>query len=315
MRELDILRSIWVFRLIGRINDKLITWKDVEEIKNYIQSQLKKDPSKLLLRIGPDRSLYMSLLEEDPRTSEVVYGKFGWARAAGLPETLDERKGRVEYLSLPDGVYLYEPMHFILFNYKDRIILIHEFNFFAPRSGKLSEYFRSILENIIPGSKIKLSFRREYRTDIAKLLERFSIVNKVKIVARETSLLRYAPTLEKSRSIVDLILKGREIFGRSREIAFIWTGEYGEVGLDINTIDILEIFSDIGEFLKTFRVTVRRPGENPVEIDLVKEQLSFKKRIRLARDERGRVLRVTDTTDAIRALKEVMDEVKEQIGS
>ena len=89
---------------------------------------------------------------------ESLWIKFGWARRRGLPETLDAKTGHTEVLRLLNGVYLFEPAHFVIFGYGDNIVLLYKYNQYAPRPTRLCHYIAEFYKRMKNDPNLKVKF-------------------------------------------------------------------------------------------------------------------------------------------------------------
>ena len=305
-------RSIQAYRVESSI--------DFDEIKNvikYIYNIKRNNPNDILLDVGEaTRFLYMSQsgLEYHRggyHRGEVLWIKFGWARRSGLPETLDASTGRTEVLRLPSGIFLYEPSHFLLFPYRSYIVALYEYNHFAPRPARLcqyiAEYYKKMKGN--PKARVRIYARRLFTKDIEILLREFDIVKSIRVVLTSSSVRALEEALGSGAALEQLL---NQIKG-SRTLAITW-GSSPRTELEISIEDVLDLFRRVEDNVKSFVVSVKKGHIGRSQrIDLKKNAVIFRKRIRLARDKDGNLLRSTDTRDAIDVLKSVIDAVVNQL--
>jgi len=283
------------------------------EIKDSINYVLRVPFVERLLQTEmTDQYLFMSQAGFDAYQGiGFVWVKFGWARRSGLPEAINTRTGGVEYLRLGSDIYLFEPAHFLIFEYNDKLVLLHEVSMFAPRPNRLcyyvAEFYRKMKRN--PNLKIKLVARRLLRSDIENLLKEYNIVKSLRIEVKADQIDKVLQKLSKGKSIVDF-LNIFDVFNPGK-LSILIKAPPGE-GLTVSMQDLIALFNETEEHIDSFVIEVRK-GMRPIKIDLKKAVLIFRKYIKLARDNEGNLLRVTDTNDAINALKGTISDVVSQL--
>ncbi len=303
----DVERSIHVYKI-----ETNLRFNDIKDILDYIDEIRRRNPNELLYDVGGGtRYLYAALHGVEVYSgNDIIWIKFGWARRTGLPETLNTSAGRTEYLRLPSGVYLYEPSHFLLLQHGDDVLLLHEYNFFAPRPTRLCQYLAEFYKRK-QGSKdirVKISPRRVFTKDVERLLQGYTVVKSLRIELNSSAINQLARVLGGSETVLDTLMKPNP-----KAIVITWkSGPRTELKLTID--DVLNMFYELEAESKSFVVSVKKGVfGRPVKIDLKKHALIFRKRIKLARDEQGNVYRSTDTDDAISVLKDTISEVIEQL--
>lgn len=303
----SIERSIQAFRIDGSLG-----FSDIKNIVTYISRLRAENPSKALLDKGNGIDfLFLSNNGALHRNNiEGLWLKFGWARRRGLPETLDAKTGRTEVLRLPTGIYLFEPSHFIIFEYNNTIILLYEFNQYAPRPTRLCQYLIEFFKQQLgkPNLNVKIYARRMFVRDVERLLEGYDTVKSISVELKASELGVLNRVLGESETILESLHR----FGSSR-ITIGWKSDpRGE--LEITIGDILNMFHELEPYTTSFKVRVKRGLiGGSTQIDLKKQALAFRKRIKLARDEQGNLLRSTDTNSAIEVLADTITEVISQL--
>ena len=305
----SIERSIQAYRLKSNVD-----YRDIIETIKYIDKNRMKDPRSAILDIGsPAQYLYLSETgSEQYKNSKIVWLKFGWARKSGLPEMVNTQTGRTEILRLSGEVYLFEPSHFLLFEHDSNMLLLYEYNQFAPRPTRLcqyiEEYYKKMKNIRDTDGQPKIYAQKIFTRDIERLLRGYSIVKSIRIELEASAAGRLMRTLGESRSVLESLFNR---FG-SRIVSISWKSQRrGE--LEISIDDILRMFHELEESTYSFVVTVKKGWfDRSEKIDLKKHTLTFRKRIKLARNN-GQILRSTDTKDAVNVLKNTIDEVVRQL--
>ena len=294
-------RSIHVFELVGNMR-----FNDIERTLAYIQSERQKNPDAVLHDVGETtRFLYMSENGiQTYRNKQVLWIKFGWARKSGLPETLDVKQGKTEFLYLPSGRYLYEPAHFIIFEHSNKIVMIQEFNFFGPRATRLCTYLVEFFKKLGNNQRVKLYPRRVFMKDVDKLLRRYTVVKTMRIELEPPALSKLSQAMGGSKTSLDVLTKPRP-----GKVAITFMSNRGEE-LEITIDKILELFHEIEDYTTSFKLRVKKVlWEKSVVIDLKKQAIIFRKHFKLARYKEGNVYRSADTEDAIHILLETINDV------
>ncbi|WP_456453245.1 hypothetical protein [Thermococcus sp.] len=233
--------------------------------------------------------------------------KFGWARETGLPETLDASNGATQYLNLPSGTYLFEPAHFLLFEFDWGIYALHEYNFFAPRIGKLCEYLKHFWIQSGGNSNIEIKAHRLFVRDVHELLWGYDSIKRVHIELESNSVIQQFARNIPHNLLASLFSSNPKRLGLSFK-----SSKGGE--LDISLDELWAIFEEFYDFTKSFVIYARRGHVGkPIKIDLKKQAIIFKRKFELAQDANGNVYRSTSTTHAINTLKSVVPDVISQI--
>lgn len=300
-------RSIFAFRVETNIN-----FEDIVSTINYVSSLRNSVPKEALLDVGlGSQYLFLSDSGIIPREDmNLVWVKFGWARRTGLPETLDVSTGRVDVLRLSGEVYIYEPAHFLLFNKANETFMLSEYNMFAPRASRLCQYivefYKKMYKNV--DINVRMYSRYLFVKNIEQLLKEYDIVKSLSIELEPSGAKSLGHVLGLNESVLQQLLGNFS----ARRATIKWKCERGG-NLEVTIDKVLEIFNELQHDLKSFRVKVGRFGKKPIELDLMKSILVFRKYIKLARDENGNLLRSTDTKDAIRVLAETVDDALSQL--
>lgn len=292
---------------------KLETSLDFDEIKNiinYVKDVRNNNPENVLLNIGEmTRYLFLSINGSDIYDNvEVIWLKLGWARRE-LPEALNTRTGRVEALKLGNDVYLFEPSHFLLFRHDKDILMLYEYNMFAPRPLRLCQYMEEFYKKMKNDFNIKIRIfpRRLFMRDVEKLLRNFDVVTSIRIEGTSSIYKISTKFFGESKTAVEALFKKYD----SKYVSITWKSN---IELNVTIDEIIDVFHELEPWLRSFVVTVKKGFfKRPIKIDLKKYILAFRKPIKLARDEAGNLLRTTDTNDAINALKSVISEVINQL--
>jgi len=301
-------RSVQAYRVEANIG-----FSEIKNVVDYISSLRNENPSNVLLDIDSGTD-FLFLSDNGLRYKgdvESLWIKFGWARRRGLPETLDTKTGQTEVLRLPSGVYLFEPAHFVIFEYNDNVILLHEYNQYAPRPTRLchyiAEFYKRMKNNL--DLKVKISLRHMFVKNLDELLRGYDIVKSIRIELETSGIKVASRVLGESETVLEFLSK---TFKPSTIVLGWKSAPKGE--LEISIDDILNMFYELEPHLKTFKVRVKRSvlGRS-IEIDLKKSVLTFRRYIKLARDEQGNLLRSTDTSDAVNVLVDTITEVLNQL--
>jgi len=143
---------------------------------------------------------------------------------------------------------------------------------------------------------------------VENLLKAYDIVKSIRIELTQSALKIVSKVLGESETALESISKYR-----AETIVLGWKSAPKEE-LEITIDELLNMFYELEEHVKTFKVWVKkgRFGRSE-EIDLKREALVFRKPVKLARDEQGNVLRSTDTESAVSALIGTIDEVLDQL--
>jgi hypothetical protein len=283
------------------------------EIKDSINYVLRVPFVERLLQTEmTDQYLFMSQAGFDTHQGiGFVWVKFGWARRSGLPETINTRTGGIEYLRLGSDTYLFEPAHFLIFEYSDKLVLLHEVSMFAPRPNRLCYYVAEFYKKMKgdPNLKVKMVIHRLLRADIENLLKEYNVIKSLRIEAEAEQFDKALQKLSKQNSIVSFL----DIFARLNpgKLSILIKAFPGE-GLNMPIQDLIALFHETEEHIDSFVIEVKK-GVRTIKIDLKKAILIFRKYIKLARDSEGNLLRVTDTNDAINALKGTISDVVSQL--
>jgi hypothetical protein len=283
------------------------------EIKDSINYVLRVPFVERLLQTEmTDQYLFMSQAGFDTYQGiGFVWVKFGWARRSGLPETINTRTGGIEYLRLGSDTYLFEPAHFLIFEYNDKLVLLHEVSMFAPRPNRLCYYVAEFYKKMKgdPNLKVKMVIHRLLRADIENLLKEYNVIKSLRIEAEAEQFDKVLQKLSKQNSIVSFL----DIFARLNpgKLSILIKASPGE-GLNMPIQDLIALFHETEEHIDSFVIEVKK-GVRTIKIDLKKVILIFRKYIKLARDSEGNLLRVTDTNDAINALKGTISDVVSQL--
>jgi len=300
-------RSIFAFRV-----ETNISFNEIASTINFISSLRSTAPKKALLDVGTGlQYLFLSDSGSIPREgTDMIWAKFGWARRAGLPETLDVSTGRVDVLRLSGEVYIYEPTHFLLFNKGDEVFMLNEYNMFAPRATRLCQYIAEFYKRTKKDINVKVRVypRLLFVKNVERLLREYETVKSISIELKPSGARALGRFLGQSESVLQQLLSSFS----ARTTTIRWKCERGG-SLNITIDKVLEIFYELQQDLGSFRVRVGKIGMKPVDIDLTKSVLVFKKYIRLARDESGNLLRSSDTKDAIKVLAETVNDVLSQL--
>ena len=305
--EETVERGIHVFELVGNVD-----LDDIGEALRRIEELRAKSPDSILYKV--DETSYLYLSANGVRThgdKTVLWAKFGWARRGGLPETLNVSRGTTEFLRLPSGTYLYEPAHFIIFSHDDRVMLLHEFNFFAPRASRLADYLVKYLRELPGRDRANLHARRVYMKDLDKVLRGYRYITSMRIEVMASELYRLSQAFGASRTGLEALARG----GPER-VAISLISERGGV-LSLTIDEVLEIFHGVEDAASSFKLRVKRRlvGRATV-LDLKKQFLIFRKRfryVRIRREDEDIVYRSTDTENAIDVLVDTIDEAIEAI--
>lgn len=300
-------RSIFAYRV-----ETNISFNDIKSTIDFISSLRSEVPKEALLDVGLGQQ-YLFLSDSGSMPYEgmdLVWVKFGWARRAGLPETLDVSTGRVDVLRLSGEVYIYEPTHFLLFNKGDEIFMLSEYNMFAPRASRLCQYIAEFYKRMKKdvSTKVKIISRLLFAKNVEQLLREYEILRSISIELMPSGAKSLARVLGQNESVLQQLLGSFS----ARTTTIRWKSERGE-SLAITIDKVLEIFNELYQDVESFRVKVVKRLTRPVEIDLKKNVLIFRKYIKLARDENGNPLRSSDTKDAIRALAEIVSDLLNQL--
>lgn len=283
------------------------------EIKDSINYVLRVPFVERLLQTEmTDQYLFMSQAGFDTYQGiGFVWVKFGWARRSGLPETINTRTGGIEYLRLGIDTYLFEPAHFLIFEYNDKLVLLHEVSMFAPRPNRLCYYVAEFYKKMKgdPNLKVKMVIHRLLRADIENLLKEYNVIKSLRIEAEAEQFDKVLQKLSKQNSIVSFL----DIFARLNpgKLSISIKAFPGE-GLNMSIQDLIALFHETEGHIDSFVIEVKK-GVRTIKIDLKKAILIFRKYIKLARDSEGNLLRVTDTNDAINALKGTISDVISQL--
>jgi len=302
-------RSIHVYKL-----DSTLGFDEIEKVVNYIETVRNSTPSDVLLDVG-EKTRFLFLSASGPGTlsgTKFVWLKFGWARRSGLPEAIDARTGRVEVLRLGSDVYLFEPSHFLLFRHGKDILMLYEYNAFAPRPLRLCQYIEEFYRRMKgdPNVKVRVSARRLLARNVEEVLKQFNVVRSLRIELEADAYKNLAEALHKSEEVFRLVF---ETFS-PKYVAITWRSP-PRGRLEVSPSDVIEMFRRLEPGLRSIVVTVKKGVRGrSVKIDLKKCFLIFKKHVKLARDSEGNVLRTTDTQDAVDVLKSLVGEVVASLG-
>jgi len=304
-----IMKSIHVYK----INTQL-KFDEVRSVFDFISNLRSGNPANILLDTGDGTDpLFLSIHENFKQRSGVegVWVKFGWARRHGWPEALDASTGRTEVLRISGNVYLYESTHYVMFEYDGNIVLLHEYNQYAPRPSRLCYYIGEFYKHMknAPDLRIRITPRRLFLRNVENLLKAYDVVKSIRIELTQSAAKIVGKFMGESETILESIFKK---FG-AKTIALSWkSARRGE--LEITIDELLSMFYELEEHVESFKVCVKKRGIGPCnEIDLKSEALTFRKPIKLARDEQGNLLRSTDTKSAVDTLIETIDEVLDQL--
>lgn len=310
IQMVSVERSIHAYEL----NIKNLSFNDIIKLLSGLNTQRQKDPSKLLLAVSNVSYLYLAQHGTGSYSTKghsipSIWLKFGWARETGLPETLDVSNGSTQYLNLPSGTYLFEPAHFLLFEFSGRVYALHEYNFYAPRIGKLCEYLTNFWLSFGGNSDIEIKAHRLFVSNIHNMLWGYDTVKRV-YVELEASLMSSVFARNPPRTLLGSLFRSNP-----KRLGFSFKSSKGGE-LDISINDLWEVFEEIFDYTKSFVVYVRkgRVGK-PLKIDLKKQAIIFKKEFELAQDKNGNVYRSTDTVNAVDTLKSVISDVISQLDS
>lgn len=308
MASLDAVeRSILAFRV-----ETSATFKEIESTIDYLLSLRNAQPKDALLDVGAGPQ-YLFLSDNGKISREnmnFLWVKFGWARKAGIPEILNVDTGRVDVLRLSGEVYIYEPTHFLLFYKDDDVFMLNEYNMFAPRASRLCQYIAEFYKRMKGDRDIRVRMlpRLLFVKNIEQLLRQFESVKSISIELDPSGAKALGRILNQSESVLQQLVSS---FSAHTTI-IKWKSKRGG-NLDITIDKVLEIFYELYQDLRSFRVEVKKTRGKSVEIDLMRNALVFRKYIKLARDENGNPLRSTDTEDAIRVLVETVRDVLSQL--
>jgi len=303
-----IMRSIHVYRI-----DTQLKFDEIKSVLEFVSSLRSKNPAGILLNASTGTDFLFLSNHGDFQHSGIngVWIKFGWARQHGWPEALDANTGRTEVLRISGNVYLFEPTHYVMFKYKDDLVLLHEFNQYAPRPNRLCNYIEEFYKRMKsePGLRIKIVPRRLFLRNVENLLKAYDIVKSIRIELTQSATKIAGKFLGGSETLLEHIFKK---FG-AKTIALSCKSARGEE-LKITIDELLNMFYELEEHVESFKVCVKKSVFGRcVEIDLKKAALTFRKPVKLARDEWGNLLRSTDTGSAVRTLIETIDEVLGQL--
>lgn len=283
------------------------------EIKDSINYVLRVPFVERLLQTEmTDQYLFMSQAGFDTYQGiGFVWVKFGWARRSGLPETINTRTGGVEYLRLGSDTYLFEPAHFLIFEYNDKLVLLHEASMFAPRPNRLCEYIVEFYKKMKGNSnlKVKMSVHRLLQVNVENLLREYDVIKSLRIEAEADYFNAALQKLSKQNNIVSFL----NLFAKfnPKKLSILLKALRGE-GLNISIQELIDLFYEVERHVDSFIIVVKK-GVHTTKIDLKKAALTFRRYIKLARDNEGNLLRVTDTNDAINVLKSTISDVISQL--
>jgi hypothetical protein len=313
----SIERSIQAYELKASITSSPrkqinLSFDVIKSIIDYVKNVRSNRPGDALLDVG-GTSKYLFLSDSNSEIFdgiETVWLKFGWARRSGLPEALNAKTGRVEVLRLGSDVYLFEPSHFLLFRHDEKMLMLYEYNKFSSKPSGLCRYLEEFYKRMKgdPSIKVKISAYKLLTRDVEKLLQQFNVVKSLRIELESASYDTVAKIFGESSSMVSFFRS----FG-SKYVSITWrSSRRGE--LEVSPSDVLEIFRRLGPQLRSLVVTVSKGTlGRSTKIDLKKCFLVFKRHVMLAHDSEGNILRTTDTQDAIKVLKSVINEVISQL--
>jgi len=303
-----IMRSIHVYKI-----DTQLKFDGVKSVLEFVSNLRSMNPADVLLDAGGGIDFLFLSNHGNFRHRDGIDGmwiKFGWARKRGWPEALDARTGRTEILRISGDVYLFEPTHYIMFEHNGSIVLLHEFNQYAPRPNRLCNYIVEFYKRMknAPDLRIRIIPRRLFLRNVENLLKAYDTVKSIRIELTRSAAKIAAKVLGEGETALESLFKFE-----SESLELRWKSAPREE-LEITIDELLDMFYELEEHVRTFKVWVKkgRFGRS-VEIDLKREALIFRKPVKLARDEQGNLLRSTDTESAVSALIETIDEVLGQL--
>jgi hypothetical protein len=227
---------------------------------------------------GNTNSRYMEILNRNyiamVTAQEVSVGSrgiLGTVRRNDLPDV--ESRGRLEGLNLPANAGLFEDTHFVLFH--PQMILGMEFNFFGPRTGRLSEYLLGKCQGLVD----EVEFTPILRQDVRERLREIGEVSLVEIAIRRDEIALTGRLHASLRSAFDA---AREVAGDGDfeilEIA-LKKQPYRRVGrsrLPFGRDDVEGLLTDPRgrEALAKFNVRARNTRTNAMEtFDLLEDKM------------------------------------------
>jgi len=303
-----IMRSIHVYKI-----DTQLKFDEIKSVLEFVSNLRSGNPADALLDVsGGTDFLFLSSHGNFKHRGgiEGVWVKFGWARKRGWPEALDASTGRTEILRISGNVYLFEAAHYVMFEHNGTIVLLHEFNQYAPRPNRLCNYIEEFYKRMknAPDLRIKIIPRRLFLRNVENLLKAYDTVKSIRIELTRDAIKFASRALGESETHLEHLFKFE-----SKSLELRWKSAPREE-LEITIDELLNMFYELEEHVKTFKVWVKkgRIGRS-VEIDLKRAALVFRKPVKLARDEQGNLLRSTDTERAVSALIETIDEVLSQL--
>jgi len=304
-----IMRSIHVYKI-----ETQLKFDENKSVVDYISNLRSKNPGDALLDVGSYIDfLFLSNYGNFKHRNgiEGLWIKFGYARKHGWPEALNASTGRTEVLRISGNVYLFEPSHYIMFEHNGNIVLLHEYNQYAPRPNRLCYYIEEFYKRMknAPDLKIRMSPRHVFLRDVEKLLRAYEVVKSIHIELEQSAAKIVSKVVGESETMFETLSSK---FG-SKKLGLYWRSAPREE-LKISIDELLNMFYELEEHVGAFKVRVKkgRFGRS-IEIDLKKEALIFRKPVKLARDEQGNLLRSTDTESAVSVLVETIDEVLNQL--
>lgn len=152
-------RKIFFYKLELKQNENPV---QIPPIFNYLNSLPYSEDGRYLLTEDENfRSIYIDSFEFPLRA------RLGTKRRNDLP--MIEINGATDYLTMPEGAGLLEPIHFVIFS--DNIIGI-EFNFYGPRPTSIRQYLLRKADAFID----EVTLTPIIRHDLSQLIERIGEV-------------------------------------------------------------------------------------------------------------------------------------------
>jgi len=131
--------------------DTKLKFDEVKSVLEFVSNLRSRNPADVLLDVGGGIDfLFLSDYNDFKHRGGIggVWIKFGWARKRGWPEAFDASTGRTEVLRISGDVYLFEPTHYIMFEHNGSIVLLHEYNQYAPRPNRLCNYIEEFYKRM-----------------------------------------------------------------------------------------------------------------------------------------------------------------------
>ena len=305
--------------------NETVDFEDIQKIAEYIEAKRSQNANELLLDVqGRIDKLYMAMTRRTQLRGGLEGYVFvlGWARQAN-PQALDTQSWTISYITLGDRYYLFEPTHFLIFrNYDGRVAAIQEFNYYGPRARRLCDYLAAFAKQALSKDDWLCHMRRIFSKDVARVLRSYSIVRGLRLELKTSAVKLLKARAEEPSTVSESIIKSIVLLCQDalnkvspyKLILSLQSSRHGH--LEMNVEDILTLFeelvNEIGEGLLSLKVRLKKGRFGQTDtIDLVKHYFVVRRRVRLARDPAGNVLRAVDTTSVINILHEVAEKATE----